>query len=53
MGVSLGSGDKKSVDVLVPVTERAMDMRVALAGTLRGVQISKDDGTMAVITREP
>ena len=50
--VTLQYADKKPVDVLVPVTERAIDMRVALAGTLRGVQISKDDGTMAVITRD-
>ena len=40
------------MDVLVPVTERAIDMRVALAGPLRGLQISKDDGTMAIITRD-
>jgi aminopeptidase N len=50
--VTLQYADNKSVDVLVPVTERAIDMRVALAGRLRGVQISKDDGTMAVITRD-
>jgi len=50
--VTLQYADKKPVDVLVPVTERAIDMRVALAGRLRGVQISKDDGTMAVITRD-
>ncbi len=49
--VLLQYADRKPVEVIVPVTERAIDMRVALAGTLRGVEISKDDGTMAEIQR--
>jgi aminopeptidase N len=50
--VTLNYADRKPVDVIVPVTDRAIDMRVALVGTLRGVDISKDDGTMANITRD-
>ncbi len=33
------------------VSERETDMRVPLAGTLRGIDISKDDGTLADIVR--
>jgi aminopeptidase N len=49
---TLQYADRKPVDIVIPVTERVIDMRVALVGTLRGVDISKDDGTMANITRD-
>jgi hypothetical protein len=49
--VSLQYGDRKSQDVVVAVTERETDMRVPLAGTLRGVDINKNDGTLAEIVR--
>jgi aminopeptidase N len=49
--VTLQYADRKSVDVVVPVTERAVEMRVPLAGTLRGVEFNKDDGTLAEVTR--
>jgi len=35
----------------VPITERVVDKRVPLEGTLRGVDINKDDGTLAEITK--
>jgi hypothetical protein len=39
------------VDVLVAVTERIVEKRVPLAGAIRGIEVSKDDGTMAEIVR--
>ncbi|HWF84832.1 MAG TPA: M1 family aminopeptidase, partial [Vicinamibacterales bacterium] len=49
--VTLQYADRKPVDIVVPVTERSVDMRVALIGTLRGAEISKDDGTLAEIVK--
>ena len=43
---------QKPVQVVVPVTERTVDMRVALAGTLRGVEISQDEGTMVEMLKD-
>jgi hypothetical protein len=48
--VVLNSGDKKST-VVVPVSDRVVDKRVPLEGTLRGVDINKDDGTLAEINK--
>jgi aminopeptidase N len=48
--ITLQYADKRT-DVIFPVTERTSEMRVALAGPLRGVEVSKDDGTLAEITR--
>ena len=48
--VVLNYGDKKST-VVVPVTERVVDKRVPLEGTLRSVDINKDDGTLAEISK--
>jgi aminopeptidase N len=45
-------GDKKPVEISVAVTERVTETRVPLAGTLRGVDVSKDDGALAEITRD-
>ena len=39
--------DKRTVDIVVPVTERSVEKRVPLEGTLRNVEVSKDDGTLA------
>src|SRR5207302_789140 len=50
--VTLQYADKKPVDVVVVVTERAVDMRVPLAGVLRGIDFNKDDGTLADVVRE-
>ena len=49
--VTLQYSDRKPVDVLIPVTEPAVERRVPLAGVLRGVEISKDDGMLAEIVK--
>jgi aminopeptidase N len=49
--VTLQYADKREVQVIVPVTERFVDVPIALTGALRGVDISKDDGTLAEITK--
>jgi hypothetical protein len=49
--VTLQYADKREVQVIVPVTERVVDMPIALTGALRGVDVSKDDGTLADITK--
>ena len=49
--VTLQYSDRKPVDVLVPVTEQVVEQRVPLAGLLRGVEISKDDGMVAEIVK--
>jgi hypothetical protein len=49
--ITLQYADRKPVDVLVAVTDRAVEKRVPLAGVLRGIDVSKDDGTMAEIVK--
>jgi hypothetical protein len=49
--VTLQYADRKAVDVLIPVTEQAVERRLPLAGVLRGVEISKDDGMVAEIVK--
>ena len=49
--LTLQYADKKAVDVVIAVTERLTDMRVPLAGALRGVDVSKDEGSLAEIVR--
>jgi hypothetical protein len=49
--VTLSYTDRREVQVVVPVTERVVDFPVTLAGTLRGVDVSRDDGTLAEITK--
>jgi hypothetical protein len=49
--VTLQYSDRKPVDVLIPVTEQAVERRLPLAGVLRGVEISKDDGMVATIVK--
>src|SRR5262249_36505534 len=43
--------DRKQIDVMVPVGDRVTEVRLPLAGTLRGVVIRTDDGTLAEIVR--
>jgi aminopeptidase N len=50
--LTLQYADRKPVDVKMAVTERSVEQRVALEGVLRGVEISKDDGTMAEIIKD-
>jgi aminopeptidase N len=50
--ILLQYADKKTADaVLVRVGERVVEQRVPLAGVLRGIEVSKDDGTMAEIVK--
>ncbi len=49
--VTLQYSDRRPVDVLVPVTDRIVDQRVPLEGVLRGIDVSKEDGTMADIVK--
>jgi hypothetical protein len=49
--ISLQYADHKPVDVLVAVTDRIVEQRVPLTGVLRGIDVSKDDGTMAEIIK--
>ena len=49
--LSLQYADKKAVDVVMKLSERDTDLRVPLTGTLRGVDVNKDDGTLAEIVR--
>jgi hypothetical protein len=51
--VTLQYADRKPVDVVVPVWDRVTEMRVPLQGALRAADISRDDGTLAEITRMP
>jgi len=45
--VTLQYADRTSSDVLVPVTERSVDLHVPLTGTLRTAEISRDDMSLA------
>jgi hypothetical protein len=49
--VTLQYVDRKPVDVVVPVTDQTVEIKVPLEGVLRAVDISKDDGTLAEIQR--
>jgi len=49
--ILLQYADRKPAEVIVAVTDRIVEKRVPLAGVLRGIDISKDDGTMAEIIR--
>jgi hypothetical protein len=33
------------------MTERVAELRVPLTGTLRGVELSRDDGTLAIVDK--
>jgi peptidase M1-like protein len=47
--VAVQYANRRTVNVVVPVTEQTVDVRVPLAGVLRSVEVSKDDGTLAEI----
>jgi len=49
--IVLQYADKKPVDIVVRVTEQTVEQRVPLAGVLRGIEVSKDDGTLAEIVK--
>jgi len=49
--ITLQYADRKPVDVVVRVSEQTVEQRVPLAGVLRGIEVSKDDGTLAEIVK--
>jgi hypothetical protein len=49
--ITLQYGDRKAADVLVRVSEQVVEQRVPLAGVLRGIDVSKDDGTLAEVVK--
>ena len=49
--VILRYADKREVQVIVPVADRVVEVPIALTGTLRGVEVSKDDGTLAEVEK--
>lgn len=49
--VTLQYADRKPVDVIIPVTERVVDLRIPLAGRLKTVEIRNDDGMLADVSR--
>jgi hypothetical protein len=48
---TLEYADKKTAEVVVPVTDRVVDFAVPLTGTLRGVEFGRDAGTLAEIVK--
>jgi hypothetical protein len=42
--------DRKAVDVIVPVTDKVVELRVPLEGVLKGVDVNKDDAALADVT---
>jgi aminopeptidase N len=49
--VTLQYSDRRTVDVIVPVTDRVVEKRVALDGTLRSAGISRDDGSLVEVSK--
>jgi aminopeptidase N len=49
--VTLEYANKRTVEVVVPVTDRLVDFPITLTGTLRGVEFGRDDGTLAEIVK--
>ena len=49
--IALQYADRKPVEVVVRVTDQIVEQRVPLAGVLRGIEVSKDDGTLAEIVK--
>jgi hypothetical protein len=49
--VTLEYADRRTVEVVVPITDRVVDYAVPLAGALRSVDFSRDDGALAEIVK--
>ena len=49
--VTLSFADKREFRVVVPVTDRVVDFPVLFAGTLRNVEVSRDDATLVEIVK--
>jgi aminopeptidase N len=48
--VTLQYADRKPMELTVPITEKVVEVRVPLEGTLRGIDATHDDGTLAEVT---
>jgi hypothetical protein len=48
--VTLQYADRKPADIMVPITEKIVEMRVPLEGALRGIDATHDEGTLAEVT---
>jgi hypothetical protein len=48
--VTLQYADRKPADITVPITEKVVEMRVPLEGTLRGIDATHDEGTLVEVT---
>jgi hypothetical protein len=48
--VTLSYADR-NVQVVVPVTDRSVDFPVKLTGSLRSVEVNRDDGTLVDIVK--
>jgi aminopeptidase N len=48
--VTLQYADRKPAEVTVPVTDKVVEVRVPLEGTLRGIDATHDEGTLAEVT---
>ena len=51
VGITVQYANRTSADVVVPVTERSVEKRVPLNSALRSVDISKNDISLAVISK--
>jgi hypothetical protein len=49
--LNLEYADGKRLDVVMPITDRTAELRVPLTGTLRNVEVSRDDGSLAEIVK--
>jgi hypothetical protein len=49
--IQLQYADRKNADVVVRATDQIVEQRVPLAGVLRGIEVSKDDGTLAEVVK--
>ena len=49
--VTLRYADRPSSDVIVPVTEQVTEVRLPVAGTLRGVEVNRDEAAPASFVR--
>jgi hypothetical protein len=49
--VTLQYADRRMVDVVVLVTDRVVEKRVALDGTLRSAEVSRDDGAVVDVLK--
>ncbi|MEO8258483.1 MAG: M1 family aminopeptidase [Acidobacteriota bacterium] len=49
--LTLQYADGRDVRLTVPITDRVVDLPIALSGPLRNIDIDRDDGTLAEVSR--